>query len=498
MAATRARGRLRRRTRPGARSASAAASRGSTTRMSPPSSRRGKRVVPAPLSTLAPPVVARVRESGRRGGARSLGRPAQRGASNLPEGCRSFRDGVTCQITGLPGCPHSAKARALPLASASAHGPAVAARRPGARPASRSPRVCCGPTRLPHALQPPAWPRRVLALKEHGHTASLRGSPRRLGSHTRASSSSALSVCGDAALDRLSFRAGVTAEGKPIPQASHHSSLHGEPPWGRAGATRRCREQAASRAPPIGGRREPVGVGTSTKFPAHLTPPPADRGWRSEAADRDPFDTPMSQTGWRVRIRTSRSMPHDDRFDLVVIGAGSARTRASRVAAGSGRRVPPWSEEGRPGGTCVNVAASRRTVLLRGALRPDFADAARSVGTWARRVRFARLRTMGAPRSRVSTRLRQAARRWGVTRIAGSARGSWTRTKPSRSVSGSFAASTSSSRRGVAALPGTPGIEHALTSTTCSRSLRCGARGGGGRGYIAVEFAGILHGMAQR
>src|SRR5512147_2595985 len=80
-------------------------------------------------------------------------------------------------------------------------------------------------------------------------------------------------------------------------------------------------------------------------------------------------------------------------FDLVVIGAGSGGTRASRLSAGFGARVAVV-EEGRLGGTCVNVGCIPKKLFVYAShYGEDFADAA-AFG-WdvaAPRFDFARLR----------------------------------------------------------------------------------------------------------
>jgi glutathione reductase (NADPH) len=184
-------------------------------------------------------------------------------------------------------------------------------------------------------------------------------------------------------------------------------------------------------------------------------------------------------------------------FDLVVIGAGSGGTRASRLAAGYGARVAVV-EEARLGGTCVNVGCIPKKLFHYAAhYGEDFADAA-AFG-WdvaAPRFDFARLRknkdTEIARLNGVYARILDEA---GVTRIDGRARFVDTHTVAvgARRLTAEHVLIATG---GWPSLPATPGIEHALTSnemfTLDALPARAVVVGGG---YIAVEFAGILHGM---
>ena len=67
-------------------------------------------------------------------------------------------------------------------------------------------------------------------------------------------------------------------------------------------------------------------------------------------------------------------MPQYD-FDLFTIGAGSGGVRASRLAAGRGKRVA-IAEESRVGGTCVLRGCVPKKLLVIGShFAEDFADA---------------------------------------------------------------------------------------------------------------------------
>jgi len=184
-------------------------------------------------------------------------------------------------------------------------------------------------------------------------------------------------------------------------------------------------------------------------------------------------------------------------FDLVVIGAGSGGTRASRLSAGFGARVAVV-EESRLGGTCVNLGCIPKKLFVYAAhYGEDFADAAAygwEVGP--RRFDFARLRKHKdveiARLNGVYAKLLDDA---GVTRIDGRARlvDAHTVAVGERRLTAEHILVATG---GWPSLPKTPGIEHALTSNEVFGLDRLPERvvvvGGG---YIAVEFAGIFHGM---
>ena len=184
-------------------------------------------------------------------------------------------------------------------------------------------------------------------------------------------------------------------------------------------------------------------------------------------------------------------------FDLIAIGAGSAGTRASRLSAGFGARVAVV-EQSRLGGTCVNVGCIPKKLYVYAAhYGEDFADAAAygwDVGP--RRFDFARLRKRKdveiARLNGVYAKLLDDA---GVTRIDGRAR-----LVDAHSVAVGERRLTAEhilvATGGWPSLPQTPGIEHAISSNEVFALDRLPERvvvvGGG---YVAVEFAGIFHGM---
>jgi glutathione reductase (NADPH) len=184
-------------------------------------------------------------------------------------------------------------------------------------------------------------------------------------------------------------------------------------------------------------------------------------------------------------------------FDLVVIGAGSGGTRASRLSAGYGARVAVV-EESRLGGTCVNLGCIPKKLFVYAAhYGEDFADAAAygwEVGP--RRFDFSRLRKNKdveiARLNGVYAKLLDDA---GVTRIDGRGRlvDAHTVAVGERRITAEHILIATG---GWPSLPQTPGIEHAITSNEVFGLERLPERvvvvGGG---YIAVEFAGIFNGM---
>jgi glutathione reductase (NADPH) len=184
-------------------------------------------------------------------------------------------------------------------------------------------------------------------------------------------------------------------------------------------------------------------------------------------------------------------------FDLVVIGAGSGGTRASRLSAGFGARVAVV-EEGRLGGTCVNVGCIPKKLFVYAShYGEDFADAAAygwDVGP--RRFDFARLRKhKDAEIARLNGVYARILDEAGVTRIDGRARlvDAHTVAVGDRHITAEHILIATG---GWPSLPKTPGIEHALSSNEVfaldALPERVTVVGGG---YIAVEFAGIFHGM---
>jgi glutathione reductase (NADPH) len=186
-------------------------------------------------------------------------------------------------------------------------------------------------------------------------------------------------------------------------------------------------------------------------------------------------------------------------FDLFTLGAGSGGVRASRLAAASGARVAV-AEERYLGGTCVNVGCIPKKLLVYAShFAEDFADAAgfgwtvgdRSVD-WSKLIarkdaEIARLngvyrRLLGAAGAEMFEQhavvvdphtVEVGGRRYTAEHIL-VATGGW----PARAE--------------------IPGCELAITSNEAFHLERLPRRvliAGGG--YIAVEFAGILHGLGS-
>jgi glutathione reductase (NADPH) len=187
-------------------------------------------------------------------------------------------------------------------------------------------------------------------------------------------------------------------------------------------------------------------------------------------------------------------------FDLFVIGAGSGGVRASRVAADFGARVA-IAEERLLGGTCVNVGCIPKKLFVYAShFREEF-EVAEAYG-W----------TLGAPRfewkrlldnkNREIARLNQVYAGLldgaGVERIEGHARlldAHTVEVGERRIRAETILVATGSWPE----LPRVPGIEHAITSNEAfflDEVPRTVVIVGGG--YIAVEFAGILHGFGAQ
>ena len=183
-------------------------------------------------------------------------------------------------------------------------------------------------------------------------------------------------------------------------------------------------------------------------------------------------------------------------YDLFVIGAGSGGVRAARIAASHGARVAA-AEEYRVGGTCVIRGCVPKKMLVYGAhFAEDLHEAARfgwDIG--GATFNWQRLRDIvQADVSRLEGLYTQTLNSNGVTLFAERAH-----------VSGANAVTLSSGRvvtaktiliatGGWPALPDIPGAELGISSNEIfhldalpKRAVIAGA------GYIANEFAGILH-----
>ncbi len=189
---------------------------------------------------------------------------------------------------------------------------------------------------------------------------------------------------------------------------------------------------------------------------------------------------------------------YDYDYDLFTIGAGSGGVRASRVAAGYGARVA-IAEERQLGGTCVNVGCIPKKLLVYAShFAEDFEDAAAGYGwsvgpnrfDWATLIakKDAEIQRLNGIYGRL---LDQA----GVARIEGRARllDPHTVAVGDRRMTARHVLVATGSWPMV---PEIPGREHVITSNEAFYLKELPRRvlivGGG---YIAVEFAGILHGL---
>ena len=184
-------------------------------------------------------------------------------------------------------------------------------------------------------------------------------------------------------------------------------------------------------------------------------------------------------------------------YDFFVMGAGSGGVRAARIAAGHGARVAV-AEDRYLGGTCVNVGCVPKKLLVYAShFSHDFADAAGfgwSVGDsrfdWAQLIANKNaeiLRLNGIYKSMLDGA--------GVAIIDGTVS-----LKDAHTVVVGDKTYTAEhilvAVGGWPSVPDFPGREHAITSNEVffldELPKRVIVVGGG---YIAVEFAGILHGL---
>ncbi|MDF3863425.1 glutathione-disulfide reductase [Pseudomonas denitrificans (nom. rej.)] len=187
-------------------------------------------------------------------------------------------------------------------------------------------------------------------------------------------------------------------------------------------------------------------------------------------------------------------------FDLFVIGAGSGGVRAARFAAGYGAKVAV-AESRYLGGTCVNVGCVPKKLLVYGAhFHEDFEQAA-GFG-WTLGEASFDWKTLIANKNREIHRLNGIYRNLlvnsGVSLLEGHAT---LRDAHTVEVDGQrFSAKhILIATGGWPQVPDIPGKEHAITSNEAffleSLPRRVLVVGGG---YIAVEFAGIFHGLGAQ
>ena len=187
-------------------------------------------------------------------------------------------------------------------------------------------------------------------------------------------------------------------------------------------------------------------------------------------------------------------------FDLFVIGAGSGGVRASRMSAGYGARVAV-AEQAALGGTCVNVGCIPKKLMVYASMfREEWEDAA-GFG-WTAPEPSHSFAQLIANKDKEIARLNGIYGRLldqaGVTRLEGRARV----VDAHRVAVGNESWSAEHilvATGGWPWMPAIPGIEHAITSNEAFHRTSLPERvlivGGG---YIAVEFAGIFHGLGAQ
>lgn len=187
-------------------------------------------------------------------------------------------------------------------------------------------------------------------------------------------------------------------------------------------------------------------------------------------------------------------------FDLFVIGAGSGGVRASRFAAGFGAKVAV-AESRYLGGTCVNVGCVPKKLLVYGAHFAEDFEQASGFG-WSLGEANFDWATLIANKDREINRLNGIYRNLlvnsGVTLMEGHAK----LTGPNEvEVNGQryTAKHILIATGGWPQIPDIAGHEHAISSNEAfflkelpKRVLVVGG------GYIAVEFAGIFHGLGAK
>ncbi|MCP2071882.1 UNVERIFIED_ORG: glutathione reductase (NADPH) [Pseudomonas lini] len=187
-------------------------------------------------------------------------------------------------------------------------------------------------------------------------------------------------------------------------------------------------------------------------------------------------------------------------FDLYVIGAGSGGVRAARFAAGFGAKVAV-AESRYLGGTCVNVGCVPKKLLVYGAHYAEDFEQASAYGWTAGEPSFD-WATLIANKDREINRLNGIYRNLlvnsGVVLHEGHAK-----------ITGPHEVEINDQRYtakhimiatgGWPVIPDIPGREHAISSNEAFFLKELPKRvivvGGG---YIAVEFAGIFHGMGAQ
>lgn len=189
-----------------------------------------------------------------------------------------------------------------------------------------------------------------------------------------------------------------------------------------------------------------------------------------------------------------------DEFDLFVIGAGSGGVRAARIAGALGARVA-IAEQARLGGTCVNVGCVPKKLLMHASQFASEFEDARGFG-WDVGERSHRWAAM---REAIDATIARLNRGYGHTLDTAGAE-LWTgraRLEDAHTVSVDGRRARANhiliATGGKPRPPTIPGAELAMVSDDVFALSECPRRvllvGGG---YIALEFAGIFHGLGAR
>lgn len=187
-------------------------------------------------------------------------------------------------------------------------------------------------------------------------------------------------------------------------------------------------------------------------------------------------------------------------FDYFVIGAGSGGVRSSRVAAGLGARVAV-AEDYRFGGTCViRGCVPKKLLVYASHFREDMEDA-RGFGWTVAEPEFSWKSLIASKNAEIS-RLEGIYERLLENAKVTTLRGRATLLDPhtidlaGRRISAKYILVATG---GWPAKPDILGIDHAITSNEAFELQEMPKRvlvvGGG---YIAVEFAGIFHGLGAK
>jgi len=184
-------------------------------------------------------------------------------------------------------------------------------------------------------------------------------------------------------------------------------------------------------------------------------------------------------------------------YDLFVIGAGSGGVRAARMSASYGAKVA-IAENRYLGGTCVNVGCVPKKLFVYASHFSEDFKTARSFGWRIQNAQFdwpQLLKNKNAEIQRLNGVYQQILDSTGVETITGRAT---LMNEHSVSINGEIitAERILVATGGWPSVPDFPGKEHAITSNEAFflESLPKNMIIVGG-GYIAVEFAGIFHGL---